>query len=59
MPSNKDKKIPKLKCKECGEKWVPRVSAPKKCPYCQTMDWDGSEVYRRVAGPARRAKKVR
>lgn len=59
MPSNKDKKIPQVKCKKCKEKWIPRVSAPKKCPFCQSRDWDGSVIYRPVAGPARRAKKNR
>jgi len=53
----KKDKIKKVKCKKCGEKWIPRVSAPKKCPFCQTRDWDDVQVYRRVAGPARRAKK--
>ena len=51
-------KIKKVKCTKCGEKWIPRVSAPKKCPYCQSRAWDlPTPVYRRVAGPARRAKK--
>lgn len=52
------KKIKKVKCEKCKEEWVPRVSAPKKCPFCQARDWDGpAPVRRAVAGPARRAKK--
>ena len=51
-------KLKKVKCKRCNEKWVPRVSAPKKCPVCQARDWDFPlPVYRRVAGPARKAVK--
>lgn len=54
------KKLKKIKCKKCGEKWYPRVSAPKKCPVCQTRDWDMPyPVVRKAAGPARRAKKNR
>ncbi len=58
---DKDKeKLKKVKCKKCHEQWYPRVSSPKKCPGCQTREWDYPlPVYRPVAGPARRAKKNR
>jgi len=50
-------KIKEVKCKVCKEKWFPRVSAPKKCPNCQTRDWDEKSVFRPSLSPARRAKK--
>lgn len=55
--NNKDK-LKKVKCGKCGEKWYPRVSAPKKCPACQARDWDYPlPVFRRVALAARKAVK--
>ena len=57
MPK-KEKPLKKVKCKKCGEQWVPRVSTPKKCPGCQTREWDFPlPLYRPVAGPDRRAVK--
>ena len=51
-------RIKKVKCKKCKAKWMPRVLAPKKCPICQSRDWDQpAPVRRAVAGPARKAKK--
>jgi len=50
-------KLKKVECKKCGEKWLPRVCAPKKCPGCQTREWDAVLVYRPVAGPARRVNR--
>ena len=32
--------LQKAKCKECGGEWIPRVSAPVKCPRCQSLDWN-------------------
>ena len=52
-------KLKHMKCKVCKAKWLPRVSAPKKCPVCQTRDWDEKPVYRPVAGPARKAKRIK
>jgi len=26
--------VPKLKCKNCGYTWTPRINNPKKCPKC-------------------------
>lgn len=49
-------KIVTMRCRECGGKWIPRVSAPKKCPHCQTQNWDGSVVYRPRAAAAHKAK---
>ena len=59
MPSKKEKKIPQMKCKMCHGKWTPRVGAPKKCPACQSRNWDGAVIYKRTAMAARRAKKIR
>lgn len=48
-------KLKKVKCKKCGDEWVPRVSAPKKCPACQSREWDYPlSVFKRVALPGRR-----
>lgn len=59
MRKDKQEKIHKVKCKVCHEKWIPRTAAPKKCPACQSREWDGKEVYRRTAGAARNAKRKR
>ena len=29
-----------LVCHRCGYQWLPRVGKPKRCPRCQTWDWD-------------------
>lgn len=31
--------LPQYICSKCGEKWNPKVPAPKKCPNCQTRKW--------------------
>ena len=50
-------KLQHVKCKKCGEKWIPRVSAPKKCPGCQSREWDlPVAIYRPVASAARKQK---
>ena len=28
-----------LICCRCGYEWSPRVTKPKRCPRCQTWDW--------------------
>ena len=33
-------KIPRLTCQNCGHTWIPRVESPRKCPECQSRDWD-------------------
>ena len=30
----------KLRCKQCGYKWVARVALPKKCPDCFSVKWN-------------------
>jgi len=50
-------KIKKVKCKKCKAKWIPRVSAPRKCPNCQTREWDEVPVFRPSLTPAYRTKK--
>lgn len=31
----------RFKCKHCGYSWIPRIKKPKKCPKCQSWDWEG------------------
>ena len=53
-------KIPKVRCKLCGYKWSPNVSAPKKCPECQSRSWDQPiEVRRPSLVGAYKSKKKR
>ncbi len=32
--------IKKLRCKRCGNEWVPRVENVKVCPHCKSPYWD-------------------
>jgi len=34
--------LPKLKCLNCGHKWIPRIPDPEKCPICRHWLEDGS-----------------
>lgn len=34
--------VAELVCKQCGHRWVPRVSHPKVCPKCKSYGWDKS-----------------
>jgi len=53
-------KLKFVKCKKCGEKWIPRVYSPKKCPGCQARNWDYPlPIYRPKAGAARKPKSRR
>ena len=47
----KKKKIalPMAKCSQCGEIWQLRVKNPKKCPNCQSRQWDKPNVLRKTA----------
>jgi len=33
-------KIKKIRCLQCGHSWVPRKEEIKKCPRCQSMEFD-------------------
>lgn len=33
----------KCTCSQCKFEWVPRVATPRKCPSCQSRNWQGSE----------------
>ena len=35
-----DIKLSVVVCQKCDHKWIPRVSDPKKCPNCQSKDWN-------------------
>lgn len=52
-------KVRKISCKKCGASWIPRVSAPKKCPNCQSKKWDKVEVSRPMLVGAYKTKKGR
>ena len=45
----KKAKIVTVKCAKCNYEWIPRTGKPKKCPECQTRDWDEVIVFRRKA----------
>jgi len=33
--------LPKLFCKRCDYKWIPRITEkPKRCPRCKSYYWD-------------------
>ena len=32
--------IPKVKCKQCGHEWIPRIEDPRICPKCHSLRWD-------------------
>jgi len=33
----------RLKCKQCGHKWLPRNKKVFRCPRCQSFRWDEEE----------------
>jgi len=33
-------KLIRLKCKQCGHKWVPRIANPAVCPSCHSPYWN-------------------
>ena len=33
-------KLPKLRCKQCGHKWIPRIPDPGVCPNCHSPYWN-------------------
>lgn len=35
--------LPLRTCKKCGYAWIPRVETPKKCPSCQSKEWERKE----------------
>lgn len=37
-------KIPELKCKRCGHKWVPRKKDVRICPKCKSARWNEEKV---------------
>jgi len=38
-------KLPILKCKRCGNEWIPRVvTLPKVCPKCKSPYWNSEKV---------------
>jgi len=36
-----------LKCLHCGYEWLPRVSAPQRCPHCNSPAWNRPVIRRR------------
>lgn len=32
-------KLPTVKCRKCGNEWIPRVKNPPRCPKCHTRRW--------------------
>ena len=32
-------KIPTLKCRKCGWKWMPRIEDVQQCPHCKSATW--------------------
>lgn len=42
--------LPKVICKKCEVSWSPRTGRPKKCPYCQSREWDKPVVARKKLG---------
>ena len=35
----KEFKVPEFRCSRCGHTWIPRISAPKRCPRCKSYYW--------------------
>ena len=35
-----DFKLTKLKCRRCGNEWIPRQIVVKMCPKCKNRLWD-------------------
>lgn len=33
-------KIPKLECKRCNHKWIPKIEDVRQCPKCKSARWD-------------------
>jgi len=40
MAKEKPLNIAGYECYRCGYEWIPRVGNPKKCPYCQSKEWN-------------------
>jgi len=43
----------KVTCAKCKGTWIPRTRRPKKCPYCQSRQWDKPVVVRRKLSKTR------
>jgi hypothetical protein len=52
-------RIPRLECKRCGHRWVPRQAIVKMCARCKSLLWDVPQGTPRKRAPARRRPKAR
>ena len=42
-PAVSGQKILVLTCQMCGYQWLPRVPKPRRCPGCQSPEWERKE----------------
>lgn len=46
------------KCNKCNFEWKPRVSKPRRCPYCLSYKWCSSGTYEKPRESAPQSKEV-
>lgn len=42
--------LPKVRCRRCGHRWVPRKVSPKRCPDCKTPYWKTERIAAAIRG---------
>jgi len=49
-------KLPRLRCRRCGHRWIPSQTVIRLCPKCKSVNWETKRTTRQGMRPDKKRK---